>query len=241
VLVPLLRRLGVSLDALVVSHADSDHSGGAESVLAAFGRARYLSSHGPGPGPLSLGRQGLAEGGVARCEAGQAWEWEGVRLTVLHPGPEDRARWPEGNALSCVLLVDNGHHSALLTGDIGIDQEVALAARHPTLAVDLLVAAHHGSRSSSSPVWLNQLIPRWVVVQAGHHNRFGHPAPEVLARYEARGATWVASPSCGLAAWRSSEPGRLDCWRQVDRRYWQHGMHPQAAPPPDEHTPEDPP
>ena len=59
-----------------------------------------------------------------------------------------------------------------------------------------------------------------VLIQAGHLNRFGHPAPEVTARYDARGARWFASPACGEAVWRSHAPEAVSCWRQTHRRYW---------------------
>lgn len=229
VLVPWLRRLGERPDGVVVSHRDGDHAGGAESVLAAFPLARYASSYAPGPQDLAARRPGLVAG-QAGCDAGQRWAWDGVAFEFLHPAPADHRPGASPNTLSCVLLVGNGPQRVLLTGDIGIDQEVALAARHPGLSVDVLVAPHHGSRSSSSPVWLNQLRPRWVLVQAGHHNRFGHPAPEVTARYEARGARWVASPDCGLAWWRSGAPDAVECWRETHRRYW-HATPGQAGPP----------
>jgi competence protein ComEC len=84
------------------------------------------------------------------------------------------------------------------------------------------LAPHHGSRTSSSPVLLNTLRPICVLVQAGYRNRFGHPAPEILARYSDRGMRWVASPSCGAATWRSQFPQEVQCHRAQSRRYWHH-------------------
>ena len=84
-----------------------------------------------------------------------------------------------------------------------------------------MLAPHHGSASSSSPVLLNTLRPRWVVVQAGYRNRFGHPASVVTARYDERGIDWVTSPQCGAATWRSAQPDQVDCHRLSRPRYWQ--------------------
>ena len=216
VLVPWLRRLGERPDVLVISHRDTDHAGGAESVLRAQPQAGWLASYVP-----SHATRAFAPTGQALCEAGQRWVWDAVSFEVKHPAPADHARaGVSSNALSCVLRISNGRRVAWLTGDIGHDQEVSLAARHPGERADVLVVPHHGSRSSSSPVWLNELMPTWALIQAGHLNRFGHPAPDVLARYEARGAQWRASPSCGEMRWRSVQPDQLHCHRDAARRYW---------------------
>ena len=216
VLVPWLRRLGERLDLLVVSHRDSDHAGGAPSVLRAQPQAAWLASFVP-----DHATQVFAPVGPGLCEAGQRWQWDGVVFEVLHPTAADHAHAGHTpNALSCVLRVHNGRRSAWLTGDVGHDQVVRLAARHPGERADVLMAPHHGSRSSSSPVWLNELMPTWVLIQAGHLNRFGHPAQEVLARYDARGTLWRATPACGEMRWHSAAPDRLRCHRDSARRYW---------------------
>jgi competence protein ComEC len=229
VLVPLLRALGVRLDALLLSHRDADHAGGAAAVLSAHPRAVLLSSLDPGH-ELRAGRQAL------RCEAGQSWVWDGVHFDVLHPRATDygliAGRTPRANTLSCVLRVraasapDARPRTALLVGDIERMQELRLAAQaaqEPAwLAADLLLVPHHGSKTSSSEVFLDAVAPRVALVQAGYRNRYGHPAPEVLARYGARGITVHDSPRCGAATWRSEQPGQLRCERVAEPRYWQH-------------------
>jgi competence protein ComEC len=211
VVLPYVRAMGERLDAVVVSHVDSDHAGGAASVAQAFASARWLSSY--------------DEHAERRCVAGQHWEWDGVRFEVVHPsaqdyGPDGRGRWST-NAMSCVLLVGNGRRRAWMGGDIDAERETRWALRHPQVRADVMLAPHHGSASSSSPVLLNTLQPRWVVVQAGYRNRFGHPAAVVTSRYDERGIAWVASPQCGAATWRSAQPDRLDCHRLSRPRYWQ--------------------
>lgn len=212
VVLPLLRALGERLDTVVVSHRDSDHAGGAASVQAAQPQARWLSSFDADP--------------ARRCVAGQRWQWDGVDFEVLHPQPDHYAEDGSGrlssNAMSCVLRVSSGAHSAWLGGDIDAAQEVRLALARPGLDATVLLAPHHGSATSSSPVLLNTLRPRRVLVQSGYRNRFGHPAPVVLERYRERGIPWVNSPDCGAATWRSDQPDAVVCQREVDRRYWHH-------------------
>ena len=216
VLVPLLRALGERVDTVVLSHRDSDHTGGARAVLAAQPQAAVRSS-------IEDGHELRAQRLATRCQAGQQWQWDGVAFELLHPEAADYARGLKSNALSCVLRVRAaGGASALLAGDIEQAQEQALAARTPELRADLLLAPHHGSRGSSSSALLAAVRPRWVLVQAGYRNRFGHPAPEALARYAAVGAEPVASPRCGAMRWHSQQPGALHCQRDTAARYWHH-------------------
>ncbi|WP_338111853.1 DNA internalization-related competence protein ComEC/Rec2 [Rhodocyclus tenuis] len=218
VVVPFLRAAGVErLDTLVVSHRDNDHAGGTESVLGAVPVARVLSSV-----------AGLAG---ERCLAGQAWDWDGVRFRVLHPLAAAYATPTASNHLSCVLRIESaGGRSALLVGDIETPDEAALLARAAAataaagprtaspLKSDVLVAPHHGSRTSSSLPFVAAVAPSEVVFTVGYRDRFGHPVPEVAARYAA------------ARQWRSDRDGELSfvladavsaaAWRQQYRRYW---------------------
>lgn len=215
VLVPLLRALAVRVDQLMISHKDVDHAGGAQAVLSAHPNAEVRSSLAPGHALLG-GRIG------SRCEAGQQWTWDGVRFDVLHPQASDYdVPGVKSNALSCVLRVsDAWGRAALLVGDIELPQERALLARGGELAADVLLVPHHGSRTSSGPVFLDVVHPRIALVQAGYRNRFGHPVPEVMARYEQRGIRVLASPSCGAIRWRSEHPEAWGCERLLTPRYW---------------------
>jgi len=210
VVLPYSWAMGDHLDAVIVSHADSDHSGGAHSVAHAFAQARWLSSYDPDV--------------QRRCVAGQHWEWDGVRFEVVHPLPQDYGPDGQGrlssNAMSCVLLVGHERRRVWLGGDIDADRETRWALANPDVRVDVILAPHHGSASSSSPVLLNTLQPRWVLVQAGYRNRFAHPAAVVTARYAERGIDWVVSPQCGAATWRSVHPERVECHRWHHLRYW---------------------
>jgi competence protein ComEC len=219
IVVPLLRALGERLDTVIVSHIDGDHSGGADAVQAAHPEARWLSSYDPDPG--------------RRCLAGQHWEWDSVRFEVQHPHPHHFDETGKGrlstNDMSCVLMVSAGEQSAWLGGDITDRQEVRMALDRPDLRATVMLAPHHGSRSSSSPVLLNTLRPQWVIAQSGYRNRFNHPAPTVLDRYRQRGIPWVTSANCGAATWRSWQPDTVHCHRQEQRRFWHHPGEPVSA------------
>ena len=215
VLVPLLRALGERVDLLVLSHRDSDHTGGARAVRAMQPGAALLSS-------IEAGQEPPGVGPAARCRAGQRWQWDGVAFEVLHPGESDADAARSPNALSCVLRVGTARASVLLAGDIEAAQERALAAARANLRSDVLLVPHHGSRTSSSAPFLDAVRPRLALIQAGYRNRFGHPAPDVLARLHARGVRVADSPRCGAMHWSSARPDSVRCEREVAARYWRH-------------------
>jgi len=225
VLVPLLRALGVQqLDALMLSHRDSDHVGGAASILGSMRVGALHSS-------LEAGHPLHALSSVnRRCEQGQRWSWDGVTFEVLHPRAEHYLQAQlKSNAMSCVLrLRSQSGRTALLVGDLEAAQELELlrSLGPAALRSEFLLVPHHGSKTSSTPEFLAAVSPRVALVQAGYRNRFGHPAPAVLARYQAQGILVVDSPSCGAWRWRS-EVEQGACQRQTQKRYW----HAQAAEP----------
>ncbi len=214
VLVPLLAQLGERLDTLVLSHSDQDHVGGARAVLAMQPEAKLLSSL-PADHPLTRGRE------ATPCAAGQVWQWDGVRFEVLHPLPGDDATLGKSNSHSCVLRIDSVGGSVLLAGDIEAEQERGLLQRGIRPA-DVLLVPHHGSRTSSTRTFLEAVQPHLAVVQAGYRNRFGHPAPEVVARYQDLGVPVVDSAHCGALHWHSLSPQSWRCERERARRYWHH-------------------
>ena len=225
VLVPLLNRLGVKLDRVMLSHRDADHTGGAPAVLRAHPHADLWSSVEVGH-PLANIRP------VHACIAGQKWEWDGVQFEMLHPLLSDYSKSAGANGLSCVLRVDasqmadskmaHGRNlsSALLVGDIEAPQELALLQGLALQPVGVLLVPHHGSQTSSTSGFIEALMPQWAVVQAGYRNRYGHPAPRVVQRYESLGVPLSISSECGAAHWQSNKPQQLHCEREVHRRYW---------------------
>ena len=219
VLLPLLRSRGETrIDRLVLSHRDLDHVGGARALLQGTPVTDMLSSLEDGHPLLALAAAPL------RCRAGQTWQWDGVQFDLLQPPPAAYDARLKSNAMSCVLRVSSpGSGSLLLTGDIERDQEAALVAQlGAALRSDVLIVPHHGSKTSSSADFLDAVQPRLAVFQAGYRNRFGHPAPEVLARYAERGIVVFASPSCGAWSASAASAGQGVCQRDAARRYWHH-------------------
>nr|WP_041194590.1 DNA internalization-related competence protein ComEC/Rec2 [Candidatus Symbiobacter mobilis] len=213
VLVPLLHALGERLDRIVLSHADSDHTGGAVAITQMQPQAVVLSSADALPGVAAT---------MLRCQAGQRWHWDGVDFEMLAPTASEYATTAKPNARSCVLRIATGQHSALLTGDIEARQEALLAQRIPPLRSTVLLVPHHGGASSSSMGFVQAVQPRIALVQAGYRNRFGHPVPAVVARYAQAGATVRNTALCGALTWRSADPDAEQCQRETNRRYWHH-------------------
>ncbi len=219
VLVPLLRSLGERADTVMLSHRDMDHAGGIKSVLSTQPAAHFISSI-ENTHELQLFRP------ATRCTAGQHWQWDGVDFDVLHPHAQDYESPQKSNAMSCVLRISSHQSSALLVGDIEQAQEARLVADQVAHGVvlqsDVLLAPHHGSKTSSSTAFLDAVKPSTAIFQVGYRNRFRHPAPVVLARYQERNIQIIDSAHCGAASWSSVAPRKIACQRQVARRYWHH-------------------
>ena len=176
VVVPTLRKLGVrQLDLALISHAHADHAGGALAVQRNLPLARVVAGD-----PDDLPGQLQAQA----CASGEQWQWDGVHFSLW--------RWQgagDSNQRSCVLHVDAGGETLLLTGDIDAHAERAWL-REPTASrVDWLQAPHHGSRTSSSQALLDRARPHSVLISRGRNNAFGHPHAQVMARYRAMGIT----------------------------------------------------
>jgi competence protein ComEC len=219
VIVPYLRSRGIDrVHLLVVSHRDSDHSGGAPSLIAAI-RVEHVLTSVERDDPMW---QSVTD--VQRCEAGQRSRVGALRLAVLSP-PASQYEQPRAttNSKSCVVLAELGAIRVLLTGDVPAREEAGMVAAFGSgVAAQLVVAPHHGSKTSSSEVFVSAVHPRWVSVQAGYRSRFGHPHPDVVARYARHGAQVVRSDWSGAARWRFGGDGSvaLEQWRLDHRRYW---------------------
>lgn len=212
VIVPYLKYAGVErLSALIVSHGDNDHIGGAAAVLDNIPVERLISSV---PEKLPGGRAEV-------CQAGQGWVWDGVMFSVLHPPP---AGGFSGNNGSCVLRVSSRYGAILLTGDIEAEAErfIRQNTAH-NLRADVLVVPHHGSATSSTPPFIDRVAPAHALVSAGYRNRFGLPRAEIMDAYRARGIDARITYLTGAIQVRVAEDGiRLNNYRERRRRFWHY-------------------
>lgn len=207
-----------SIDTLVLSHADADHSAGADDVVRRFPDVNVHSS-----APIS----GLSEIKISRCKAGQRWSDGNVHFSFLHPGASDTG---SENDLSCVLLIHLGASRVLLPGDIESNGESLLNTRllsaTPSFPVSLILAPHHGSITSSTEKLLAVLQPEHVVFPAGKANLYGFPHADVQLRYKLMGAKSYVTGIHGAVSFVFGPDGLLqppDTWWQSHRRFW-HGI-----------------
>ncbi|TDG09529.1 ComEC family competence protein [Paraburkholderia guartelaensis] len=229
IVVPYLQAHGIGrLDALMISHDDSDHSGGAQAVLDGVDVGALVAGILPAHPLWASARERGAQ--TVQCAAGQRWQWDSVDFEVLWPDPGPLAGKP--NAHCCVLRVttaasvapeaQDGPVSALIAADIEAGVERTLVARDPgRLGAQVLVVPHHGSRSSSTEPFLDSVWPLVAIFQVGYLNRFHHPHPGVYARYAARHIVLTRSDADG-AARVEARPGELavERFRDTQRRYW---------------------
>ncbi len=206
---PSLHALGIrQLDLLVASHADNDHSGGIPSVAAEYPGAERYSGE---PERLTLP--------MKPCVPGQSWSWDGVVVSVLPSGgPGGQA-----NDRSCVLLVEGSGGRALLTADITSRIEPTVVAAIPPGPPMVLSVPHHGSRTSSSSALLAGTKPMLALISSGWRNRFRHPHPLVVKRYEDADIPWLNTATSGAieVVFPPDAPPHVAArWRQRQTRYW---------------------
>lgn len=190
------------IDTLVVSHGDNDHSGGTDAV-------RKLITVNKELGALT----------ATPCRAGQKWEWDGVTFEMLHP---DGGEWTSNNG-GCVLRIESGSYAALLPADIEKKAEYRLLSEQLySLQADVLLAPHHGSRTSSTEDFIDAVMPQWVIHSAAWHSQFKHPTPSVVARYAKADAQQVVTGLRGAVTLHVSERGvsAPTFARDQQNRFW---------------------
>lgn len=230
VILPYLRARGIDrVDAIVVSHLDSDHSGGLPSLLRGL-RFDWIAGSLPADHAARHAGRPFHE-----CLRGHAWRWGEVAFDVLHPGSEKpRGVRSPTNASSCVLRIVAPAATVLLTGDLETGQERSLIDRFGAerLRADLLLVPHHGSNTSSSARFLEAVAPRHAIAQSGYRNRFRHPSERVVDRYRTAGIELLRNDRDGAITIEYGASGvpRIARSRVDDRRYWRVRVADDAAP-----------
>jgi competence protein ComEC len=216
VILPTLRAKGInSLQRLVISHSDSDHSGD-WSLLAEQVQVERLETGAREFFPSELMPHA--------CVAGQQWHWDGVQFRYLYPFSDTEKELDRNNNNSCVLQIEVAGYRFLLTGDIERSVELGLLKRYGNeLSSSVIIVPHHGSLTSSSWPFVKTVKPEHVVYTVGYRNRFGHPKEAVVERYLQQNAVIHRTDQHGATIFRV-ESGILQAvthFREQRKRYWQ--------------------
>ncbi|HJV82113.1 DNA internalization-related competence protein ComEC/Rec2 [Noviherbaspirillum sp.] len=217
VILPYLKSRGISsLDMMIVSHADNDHSGGALSILDELEVASVSSSLPAAHALVNRARD------HQRCAAGQSWSWDNVRFDMLHPTADSyEIAKLKPNARSCTLKITIGTQAILLPGDIEAGQEAELLDKdREQLRASVLLAPHHGSGTSSTARFLRAVQPDIALFQVGYRNRYHHPKAEVFARYGEMGIKRIRSDDSGAITLRFGPALDVSEYRTAHARYW---------------------
>ncbi len=188
-LIEYLRNAGVEkIDLMVTSHPHGDHYGGLIPVLKAFPVGAILDS-GQEDTTDHYRRyletvKSLPEVDFRLARAGDRHSFGEVRILIIHPGARLLA---SPNDCSIIMKLTYGDVSFLFTGDAERAAEMEAMSRGYNLRSTVLKVGHHGSRTSTAPVFLSRVAPRYAVIPAGENNRYGHPHPEVTRRLKLRG------------------------------------------------------
>lgn len=217
IILPFLRASGVRvIDQLAISHQDADHVGGLVSILESF---PVKNSIGTIPIDHPLHQQYIKNKvPISPCQAGHSWVWDEVEFYIWHPHAETtfekKFHTGKPNEMSCVVEVRNQYHSVWLTGDVekGAEREIVDRLNRQTNELSkihqrniVLMAPHHGSKTSSNPEFVQLLDPNIAFSQSGYKNRYNHPHPSVVARYDAMGIGLLDTNITGAQRWESNK------------------------------------
>ncbi len=176
----LLNRRVTRIDGLILSHLDSDHAGGREIIEQQFAPSWKLASQ--------------RFDGYQPCIKGNAWQWQNLNFSILWP-PRIVSR--AYNPHSCVIRIDDGFNTVLLTGDIDAVAELLLAKSGQELSADVIIVPHHGSSSSSRLPFLQKVLPQLSIASIAKGNQWNLPSEKVLGRYQRLQSVWLDTRDSG--------------------------------------------
>ena len=213
VIVPYLRAIGVDrLDGMVVTHRDTDHSGGAQSVLESMPVGWVADA------PDTQFADAVPGVRSKTCRAGNEWRWDGVHFEFIHPASPKAVKDQASNHQSCVLQVSVGDKRMLLTSDIELTDERDMVENGLPYSQVLLVP-HHGSGTSCGAELLDAVQPEIAIIPVGYRNRYRHPKPSVIAAYEARKIKTYRTDADGMV--QVDLPSlKVSAFRKIRPRYW---------------------
>lgn len=211
VVIPYLKSKGINkVDRMILSHDNLDHRGGAKSIIEEISVDKVISSD----------LQIVKGVNVEECIAGQSWKLDGVDFEIL--SPEENSPF-DSNDQSCVLRVSNKYHSLLLTGDIEKKAEKVMVRNYPKKVISEVISVpHHGSKTSSTFLFLESVLPSLAVIPAGYRNRFGHPKKVVVNRYKTLGIETMSTIKAGAIniKFPASDNGIITSSYRLDNKHF---------------------
>lgn len=211
IVLPYLETIGANqIDLLVISHGDNDHSGGAQAILNAL-PVRKLKT--------SVPEKFLAQP-ASYCLSGESWQWDNVQFKFIYPSVD---KLKLNNNSSCVLTIDNGSQRVLLTGDIEKLAERTLLLNNPSeLSAHLLIAPHHGSKTSGLETFVTAVHPNIVLYAVGYRNRYHFPHYSVVKAYARIHAQQLSTSDSGAIHFKFQKGDGIyqEEYRKHPKKYW---------------------
>lgn len=208
VVVPFLHSIGTNkLDMVVISHGDNDHVGGLNAILKSFPVTSIKTSV-----PEKIPQAQL-------CLQGDKWEWDGVTFEFLYPS---KGTLHLNNDSSCVLRIVSGDQKVLLTGDIEkFAEENLIKNKLELLSARILIAPHHGSKTSGLNKFLMAVDPSHVVFATGYRNRYHFPHAIIVKKYQDLGAVMLNTAETGAILFRLNQQGlNYELYRMKHKHFW---------------------
>lgn len=208
VVIPFLQSANINLiDTLVISNSKNEHMGGVTSVLQQI----------PVQHVLTTVPEFFKSGFASYCAAGQTWQWDNIKFTMLYPP----ANTNYSKDSSCVLRIDDGTQSILLTSDINdINEKYLVQHSANLLPATILIAPHSGSQTSSTPEFIQAVHPQIVLFSVGDQNRYGYPALDVLSRYQTIGAKIYSTAQDGSITFKLTGNDMIQTPKTYQKNFW---------------------
>ncbi|MGX9462048.1 DNA internalization-related competence protein ComEC/Rec2 [Shewanella sp. A14] len=211
-ILPFLASRGINdIEYIVISHDDNDHAGGLHVLLAQFPHATLMADF-----PMATSSLAGLSRNVHACD-GELY-WRGVQLSFIN---NQLTSSSNDNNRSCVVRLSDGQFSVLLTGDIEAPREQVLLAANTHIQADILLVPHHGSRTSSTPQFIDKVNPQLAIFTAGFSNQYGFPKPDVVARYQQRGSAILQTGHVGQISISFTDGGyKVATYRHQIAPFW---------------------
>lgn len=195
------------IDTIIISHGDNDHIGGLNAILKNFKINRLITSV---PEKIDIASE--------LCEAGQNWVWDDVKFEILGPQAKDKLK---GNNASCVLKISSKNASLLLTGDIEEKAEkILLKNKDINLKADIMIIPHHGSKTSSSEEFIQEVSPKIAISSAGYRNSFKHPAVAIINRYKDNSIKLLSTICSGQISFILDDNINIKEYRKDNKKFY---------------------